>query len=73
MDGRYLGLKIDQIKNKISLFQELFIDELLREFGIKNYHLILISLDPGFKSNTDPDDDFNINPRYNHEFTKHSY
>src|SRR5436190_7532315 len=72
-DGRYLGLKINRIKDKISLFQELFIDKLLYKFEMEDCHPALIPLDPRFKPNIDSDNDLNIDPRYNHEFIKHSY
>ena len=72
-DGRYLGLKIDRTEDGISLFQELFIDKLLYKFEMEDCHPALIPLDPRFKPNIDSDNDLNIDPRYNHEFIKHSY
>ena len=71
-DGRYLDLKIDWTEDGISLFQKLFIDELLCEFKMENCHSILISLDPGFNPNTDPEND-DTDPGYDNEFIKHNY
>lgn len=68
-DDRYLDLKIDRTEKEISLSQELFIDDLLREFGMENYHPTKTSLDPGFDPKIDPDADSG----YDNEFIKQIY
>ena len=59
-------------EDEISLFQELFIDKLLHEFGMEDCDSTLIPLDSGFDPNTDPEDN-DTNPGYDNKFIKYNY
>ena len=44
---RYLGMKIQQKDEEITLSQGLYVQDLLREFGMEDCRLVTTPMDPG--------------------------
>lgn len=66
---RYLGLKLECTDEGIKLSRELYIQDLLQEFGMEECYPMQTPLDPGIDIKINKNED----PGYNDEFIKEAY
>ena len=66
---RYLGMKIQQIDEGITLSQGLYVQDLLREFGMEDCRPVTTPMDPEIQITINGDKD----SKYDDEFTREFY